>query len=254
SFPFLQHLDLSFPGGRGGISDDRDSSKRDDYTNALNLLAQKLSKLCSINLSGNVYVNDSSFLQLCIKCKFLRDVAILRCPFITHVAVASAIRHRPDLNSLSVTNEGTEFNNYTSHFINSLASLKHLNCLDLSSSCITDSLFNSLALQSPPLTKLVLQGCYGYTYSGISYLLSNCLSLQHLDLQGANFFNDQLFNQLCAFLTGLVSINVSGCGQLTNSSFFALLTNCPLLAEIKMESTNIGLGPTPSVVDLVVYP
>ncbi|WJX30695.1 hypothetical protein P8452_19204 [Trifolium repens] len=46
SFPFLQHLDLSFPGGGEGVSDGR------DYDNAMNLLAQKLSKLRSVNLSA----------------------------------------------------------------------------------------------------------------------------------------------------------------------------------------------------------
>ncbi|CAJ2638853.1 unnamed protein product [Trifolium pratense] len=62
------------------------------------------------------------------------------------------------------------------------------------------------------------------------------------------------FSISCAFLADFLPINVSGCGMLTNSSFFALLTNSPLLAEIRMESTDIGLGPTPSGVDLVVYP
>jgi hypothetical protein len=114
-------------------------------------------------------------------------VAILQCPFITHAGIATAILHRPDLYSLSITCEPTEFDNYYSHFTSSLATLKSLTCLDLSSSCINDSLFNSLALQSPPLTKLVLQGCYGYTYSGIFNLLSKCPSMQHLDLRGANF-------------------------------------------------------------------
>ncbi|PNY02447.1 putative F-box/LRR protein [Trifolium pratense] len=115
-------------------------------------------------------------------------------------------------------------------------------------------MLKAIALEALPLTKLVLQDSYNYTYSGISHLLSKCPSLQHLDLQRANFLNDKLFNQLCAFLPVLVSINVSGCEKLTNSSFFALLTNCPLLSEIRMESTDIGLGPTPSMVDLLVYP
>jgi F-box/leucine-rich repeat protein 2/20 len=251
SFPFLQHLDLSFPGGGEGVSDGR------DYDNAMNLLAQKLSKLRSVNLSGNFYIDNSSFLQLCINCEFLQEVLISRCPFITHAGIAEAIHHRPTLNSLSVTNfkEGLELENVDSYFIDSLTCLKRLTCLDFSFSCITDLMFKAIALEALPLTKLVLQDSYNYTYSGISYLLSNCPSLQHLDLQGANFLNDQLFNQLCAFLPGLVSINVSSCHKLTNSSFFALLTNCPLLADIRMESTDIGLGPTPSVVvDLVVYP
>ncbi|PNX76800.1 putative F-box/LRR protein [Trifolium pratense] len=156
--------------------------------------------------------------------------------------------------SFSKREDPTDINDFTSYFINSLASLKSLTCLDLSFSGISDVLLYSIALDDLPLRKLVLQGCYNYTYTGISYLLSKCSSLQHLDLRYAVFLDDQRFNQLCPFLGDLVSINVGFCDKLTNSSFFALLTNCPLLAEISMESTNIGLGPTPSVLDLVVYP
>ncbi|CAJ2638826.1 unnamed protein product [Trifolium pratense] len=250
SFPFLQHLDLSFPGGQ--IDHDDYDRQKEDYSNALNLLAQKLSNLLKVNLSGNVRVNDSSLLQFCINCEFLQEVLISRCPFISHAGIAEAIHHRPNLNSFSVTNY-LQLENFNSHFVSSLASLKRLTCLDLSFSSINDSLLVSLALQSPPLTKLVLQGCYNYTYTGICYLFCKCRSLQHLDLQGAKFLNDQLFSRLCAFLTDLVSINVSGCDRLGNSSFFALLTNCPMLKEIRMESTKIGTGPTPSVEDLVVY-
>ncbi|XP_045819872.1 SCF E3 ubiquitin ligase complex F-box protein grrA-like [Trifolium pratense] len=251
SFPFLQHLDLSFPRGGEGIL-----VVEDDYNNAMNLLPQKLKLLRSVNLSGNFYINNSSFLQLCINCEFLQEVLISRCPFITHAGIAEAIHHRPTLNSLSVTNfkEGLELENVDSYFIDSLTSLNRLTCLDFSFSCITDLMLKAIALHALPLTKLVLQDSYNYTYSGISHLLSKCPSLQHLDLQRANFLNDKLFNHLCAFLPGLLSINVSSCDKLTNSSFFALLTNCPLLSEIRMESTDIGLGPTPSIVDLLVYP
>ncbi|GAU22434.1 hypothetical protein TSUD_123210 [Trifolium subterraneum] len=251
-FPFLQHLDISFPGGKP-------KSQHKDYNNALNFLAQKLSKLRTVDLSANFYINDSFFLQLCINCEFLQQVLISRCPFITHAGIALAIHHRPTLNSLSVTNfmeEPIELEkvNSFSYFIDSLANLKRLTYLDLSSSCINDLLLQSIAREALPLTKLVLQNCYNYTYYGIYCLLSKSPSLQHLDLQCANFLDDQLFNQLCAFLGGLVSINLSCCLRLGNSSFFALLINCPLLAEIRMESTNIGIGPTPSVVDFEVYP
>jgi F-box/leucine-rich repeat protein 2/20 len=249
SFPFLQHLDISFPGGGERISH---QNQVKDYNNAINLLSQKLSKLCSVDFSGNFYINDSSFLQLCINCEFLQEVLIPDCPFITHAGIAEAIHHRPTLNYFSVTDlKEAIHEDEKVNFIESMTSLKRLTCLDLSFSCINDLLLKSIALEALPLTKLVLQGCYNYTYDGISFLLSNCPSLQHLDLQRAKFLNDQRFNQLCAFLAGLVSINVSHCERLGNSSFFALLSNCPLLEEIRMESTNIGIGPPPR--DLGVY-
>ncbi|XP_024634750.1 F-box/LRR-repeat protein 4 [Medicago truncatula] len=182
SFPFLQDLNISFPLGLSGY---------EDYNNALKVLTQKLSKLCKVNLSGNI--DDSSLLQLCLNCEFLEEVVLFYCPRITDDA-----------------------------------------------------------LDPPPLRKLVLKDCSNYTYSGIYYLLSKCQSLKHLDIQKATFLNDPLFNKLCAFLGDLVFINVSGCELLTNFALFALLKNCPLLTEIKMESTGIGKVSMPSQ-DLVVY-
>ncbi|RHN69010.1 putative leucine-rich repeat domain, L domain-containing protein [Medicago truncatula] len=150
--------------------------------------------------------------------------------------------------------EAIETNKVTPYFADSLGSLKGLTCHDLSFSCISDFLLCSLALEALPLRELILQDCFNYTYHGISYLLSKCRFLQLLDLQDAKFLNDQRINELSVYLADLVSINVSGCYQLTYSSFFALLRNFHLLAEIRMESTNIGNGSKPSVdLDSVVY-
>jgi len=244
SFPFLQQLDISFPKTITGNGYDTDT-----YNNALKALTQKLSKLCKVNLSGNFYIDDSLFLELCRNCELLEEVVMFDCPFLTRAGIATAICQRPTLNSLSVRNftEAIETNKVTPYFADSLGSLKGLTCLDLSFSCISDFLLCSLALEALPLRKLILQDCFDYTYYGICYLLSKCRFLQLLDLQDAKFLNDQRINELSVYLADLVSINVSGCYQLTYSAFFALLRNCPLLAEIRMESTGIGNGSRPSV-------
>jgi F-box and leucine-rich repeat protein 2/20 len=223
-----------------------------DYNNALQVLTQKLSKLCKVNLSGNFYVNDSSFFQLCRNCELLEEVVMFECPLLTHAGIASAICQRPSLKSFSVSNfmEARERENVTAYFIDSFVSLKRLTHLDLSFSCITYHLLYSLANQALRLRNLVLQDCCQYTFNGIYYFLSKCLFLQHLDLQNANFLIDPRLLELCEFLSDLVSINVSGCDRLTNSALFALLESCPLLSEIRMESMEIGTGP---LVDLVVY-
>ena len=249
SFPFLQQLDISFP--KIIIIEDADTN--DHYNNALKLLTQNLSKLRKVNLSGHFYINDSSFFQLCMNCVFLEEVVMFQCHFLTRAGLASAFCQRPTLNSFSLTCH----KDVTSYFIHSLLSLKHLTHLDLSFSCVTDDMLISLANQDLdlplPFRKLVLHKCFGYTYAGISYLLSRCPSLQHLDLQNFEFLNVQSFIDLCVFLGDLVSINLNGCDKLNNAALFALLKNCPLLTEIHMESTNIGIGARPSLVDLVVY-
>jgi len=86
------------------ISDHAHPYDYDSCSNALKVLAQKLSKLRKVNLYGNLYVNDSSFFELCSNCKLLDEVIILECPLLTHAGIALAIYERPSLTSFSVSN------------------------------------------------------------------------------------------------------------------------------------------------------
>ncbi|CAL5214429.1 unnamed protein product [Lathyrus oleraceus] len=197
-------------------------------------------KLRKVNFYGRIhtYMTDTWLLQVCKNSEFLEDVALWNCSLLTHHGIASAIRERPTLKSLSINYMSN--NDYiSSHFIDSLVSLKDLTCLDLSFTRITDELFSSIATRCLPLKKLVLQYSRGYSYAGIFCLLSKCQSIQHLDLQSADFLNDQHVMNLSLFFGHLVSINLSSCMRLTESALFSLVRNSPLLGEIKMEYTNI---------------
>ncbi|CAJ2638700.1 unnamed protein product [Trifolium pratense] len=141
---------------------------------------------------------------------------------------------------LRKANEEREESYITSQFIASLVSLKYLTCLDLLSSNISDELLSSIAIEGLPLTRLCLQNCKGYSYSGIFDLLSKCRYIQHLDLQRALFLTDKHVVELSLFLGDLVSINLTHCLMLTVSAFFALIKSCPSLSDIKMENTSIG--------------
>jgi len=172
---------------------------------------------------------------------------IFECHFITQRGIASAIRERPCLRSLCVSNFGCGTKKgdiarpyATSDFITALVGLKGLTCLDLSCSSISDELLLCIAEEGIPLKKLVLQGCCNYSYVGVLCLLSTCQSVEHLDLQNAEFLCDQRVEELCEFLGNLVSVNVSGCRMLTELALLALIRKCPLLNEIKMEGTDVG--------------
>lgn len=196
-----------------------------------------LPNLRKVNLSGHYNINDSMLLHLCKNSEFLQEIVILRSSFITHDGIAFAIRERPGLRSLSVR---LCLNGSYSNFIDSLVSLKGLTCLDFSYSAVSDHLLSSLAENGLPLRKLILQGCRGYGYVGIFNLLSKCRFLQCLDLQDAYFLNDLHVIELCSFLGGLVSINISKCINLTEIALFSLLRNCAKLSEVRMEYTCIG--------------
>jgi len=246
-FPLLEVLDLSYP--------------LRCYHSAVQLsLFEKLRK---VNFSGHSDINDKLLLHLFESCKVLEEAILLQCFDITFDGIATALRERPTLRTLAfsktngpvkVTNESTYI---TSHFISSLVSLKCLASLDLLSSNISDEFLSSIAIERLPLTRLVLQNCIGYSYSGIISLLSKCQHFQHLDLENAVFLKDEHVVEMSLFLRDLVSINLARCSKLTESAFFALLRNCPSLSDIKMEATCIGkksLESSRSLMDFVAYP
>jgi len=244
-FPFLQELDLSHS---LGLLDFK-----------LKEVSLVLPKLRKINLSGN-NISDQSLFYLCKNCEFLEEIEMMSVYHITVAGVASAIRERPGLRCLSFTISNSAvlaLERPHSLFTASLFSLKGLTCLDLSFSCVEDKLLFSLAEECLPLRRLGFQCCFGYSYSGIYRLLSKCQSLQHLNLQKANFLYDQHFARLCLFLAELISINVSFCSNLTESTLFAFAKNCPLLTDINMEETSIGKMVAENLnssVDFVVSP
>ncbi|CAJ2638702.1 unnamed protein product [Trifolium pratense] len=231
-FPLLEVLDLSDP----------DHCEFD----ASEPLLFTLFKLRKVNLSFHHYIDDKLIFRLFKNCKLLEEAIMLDSYGVTFDGIASALRQRPALRSLSFSNTWGQANEVygesyiTSQFIASLVSLKYLTCLDLLSSNISDELLFSIANEGLPLMRLVLQNCAGYSYSGIFYFLSKCQHCQHLDLQNAAFLTDKHVVELSLFLGDLVSINLSHCSLLTISAFFALIKSYPSLSDIKMEHTSIG--------------
>ncbi|XP_045818221.1 F-box/LRR-repeat protein 2-like [Trifolium pratense] len=249
-FPFLEQLDLSYPSYCNHYS---------SYVDGVEALSLALIKLRKVNLSG-FPINNQSLFHLFNNCKHLEEVIIFKFGEITSAGLASALRKRPTLRSLSFSaaSYNPEYSQMftTSHFIDSLVSLKGLNCLVLHDSNISDELLYSIARECLPLTRFVLGRCTGHSYDGIKFLLSKCQRIQHLDLQNTDFLNDQHVVQMSSsFLVDLVSINLSRCGLLTDSVLFALVRNCPSLSEIKMENIRSKNGEnSDSLEKFGVYP
>ncbi|GAU47710.1 hypothetical protein TSUD_177150 [Trifolium subterraneum] len=228
-----------------------------DGVKAMLMALPKLRKINLYNSYGYYFnVNDSILLNLCKNCEFLEDIVMFNCPLLTQDGIASAIRERPSLMSLSINLPSNGIpNNISSHFIDSLVSLKGLTCLDLSYSQISDKLLSSIAREDLLLRRLVFQYCTGYSYSGLVSLLSKCQRIQHLDLRKANFLNDQHVVQLSLFIDNLMSINLGECNMLTKLALFALVRECPLLSEIKMDRIESeSVENSDSSMDFGVYP
>ncbi|PNX87946.1 putative F-box/LRR protein [Trifolium pratense] len=101
---------------------------------------------------------------------------------------------------------------------------------------ISDELLYSIARKRLPLTKLDLSYCTGYSYAGILGLLSKCQRIQHLNLEGADYLTDQHVVELSSFLGDLVSINLSYCDEITETTLLALARKCPSLSKMIMET------------------
>ncbi|KAK2366157.1 F-box/LRR-repeat protein [Trifolium repens] len=204
-FPLLEELDLSYP------SYCKDYS---NYVDGVESLSLALIKLRKVNLS-EFPINNQSLFHLFNNCKYLEEVIMFGCNEITNAALASALRERPTLMSLSFSLSlfHPEYRQVfaTSHFIDSFVSMKGLTCLDLKYLNISDELLYSIAREGFPLTRLVLRFCTNFSYNGIFCLLSKCRGIQHLNLQHADFLNDQHLVQLSLFLGDLLSINLSCC-------------------------------------------
>ncbi|XP_022714758.1 F-box/LRR-repeat protein 3-like [Durio zibethinus] len=253
-FPFLEVVDISYPDLGSGFSPNRSVDSKSfpslvtDY--GILGLASTLRRLRKIDLSGNTFITDQALVSLSLNCLFLSEIGIRDCDFITQNGIALTMCTSGNLKSIFMNGIGIPSIDVC--FKDSFAYARSLCELDLSNSFISDELLCSVAEACLPLHKLVLSRCVCFTFDGIYLLLSKYQFLTYLDLEGANFLNDESMLELTKFLANLTFINLSLCSKLTSSTFFNLTRNCPLLSTINMERTNLGVEEFPT--EIVVNP
>ncbi|XP_021298268.1 F-box/LRR-repeat protein 15 [Herrania umbratica] len=253
-FPFLEAVDISYPDHGCGFSPNGSLDARSfpGLVTAYGILglASRLRRLRKIDLSGNPFITDQALVSLSSNCLFLTEIGIRDCDFITQNGIALAMRKSGNLKSILMNGIGIPSIDLC--FKDSFAYARGLRELELSNSFISDELLCLVAEACLPLTKLVLSRCFCYTFDGIYFLLSKYQSLTYLDLERANFLNDESMMELTKFLGNLTFTNLSLCSNLTSSTFFNLTKNCPLLSVINMERTNLGVEEFPT--EIVVNP
>ncbi|KAF8041769.1 hypothetical protein BT93_A0387 [Corymbia citriodora subsp. variegata] len=228
SFPTLEELDISYPeeSPSAGVTD-----------HGVTVLSQKLKRLSRIDVSGNQFVSDDSLIALSENCPSLREIGFRDCSFITTSAIAFLIKNKPDLVSLAVNVIGMTI--LYVELVDSFHFARGLSSLDFSRSFITDGLLMSVAEANIPLKSLVLSHASGFTFDGISEIVTNHRGIEVLDFQAVTILTDHQMDAICKVLLGLTSINVSLCPKLTNATLYSLTRHCPLLKEIKMVKTNL---------------
>ncbi|KAK7260270.1 hypothetical protein RIF29_26186 [Crotalaria pallida] len=167
-FPSLQELNLCCYKRGDSNNGAAEGPVSDTDIEALSLALPKLRK---VKLCDDYSINDSLLYNLCKNCEFLELVELSECKMVIQDGIARAFRLRPNLTSFLFGNRLKP--DISVIFIASLVSLKQLTCLNLYSS-ISDELLFSVARAGLPLRKLFLSNCSGYSYDGISFLLSKC--------------------------------------------------------------------------------
>ncbi|CAN0919713.1 F-box/LRR-repeat protein 2 [Linum grandiflorum] len=202
-------------------------------------LSLKLTNLQRVDISGNQFITDKSLSSLSFNCSSLVNIILLDCDFITQTGIGVALRNA--VNLTSVLMDGIGIPSLDSSLKESFVYAKNLAALHLSNSFLSDEFLSLIADANLPLKDLTFSHCYNITCVGVEVLLHRYRFLVYLDLEGANFLTDESMIELSNFLQNLSFLNLGLCSKLTGLTFFTLMNNCPLLEDVKMESTNIGV-------------
>ncbi|RWR75495.1 F-box/LRR-repeat protein 2 [Cinnamomum micranthum f. kanehirae] len=229
SFPDLEELDISYPVNSHRVSD-----------LGICVIATKLQKLQSINISGNDFVSDDALITLSSRCALLSEIAVRNCSFLTYRGIKHVIQHCKNLGSLSISVQENDLSSSLDFIERFRVNARNLHCLDLSAIHVCDEMLFVIGKANLVLQKLVLTCCHGFTFAGLSAFVCGQQSLQHLDLEGTRFLTDEMMSFLSEHLPHLISIGLNSCRRLTSSTFFNLTKNCPSLEEIRMQHTRLG--------------
>ncbi|XP_058217493.1 EIN3-binding F-box protein 2-like [Rhododendron vialii] len=243
SMPCLEDLDISYPVNDFGWEADEFEARSPGEVGVtdtgIEVLSSKLKSLRKIDVSGNEFLTDYSLITLSTNCIYLTDIVLCDCSFTNH-GIEFVMRNSPNLRSLSV--QEIEFGEFDEH---SLCCARNIANLDIYFSAVPDEFLHLLVKASFPLKSIHLDlSPYlpGFTLSGISSLLNKYRSLECLSLVQTYFLTDEAMSDLSQCLSALVTIRLTFCYNLTESTFFMLAKNCPLLEDITMETANFGGG------------
>ncbi|KAG5545043.1 hypothetical protein RHGRI_017494 [Rhododendron griersonianum] len=242
SMPCLEDLDISFPENDFGSDPELQGRSLGEVgvtDSGIEVVSSKLKCLQKIFMSGNEFLTDKSLIALSTNCVHLKEISVLGCHLLTLFGIGFVLRNSTNLSLLSVGE--IDFGRLDDF---SIRWARNLSTLNIYNSGVSDECLHLLANAGIPLKKFTLshfvRSCF--TFSGISSLLNKYRSLKGLSLVRIDFLTDEKMSGLSQCLSALVTISLDRCDNLTESTFFMLAKNCPLLVNIRMQGTNLGGG------------
>ncbi|KAH7860192.1 hypothetical protein Vadar_010427 [Vaccinium darrowii] len=253
SMPCLEELDISYPVNDFGSDHDelegRSPGEVGVTDSGIEVLSSKLRCLRKINLTGNEFLTDKSLIALSTNCVYLTEMVVLNCS-VTEYGIEFVMSNSTKLSVLSVDEIDFDLLDDCS-----IRCARNISSLAIYNSKVPDEYLNLLVKADIPLKSFTLSYCMcsQFIFSGISSLLDKYRSLESLDLDGINLLTDENMSSLSQCLSALVTISLDCCDNLTESTFFKLAKECPLLEDISMGGTNLGRGGD-TAIDVVKNP
>ncbi|GAU35718.1 hypothetical protein TSUD_258930 [Trifolium subterraneum] len=211
-FPLLEELHLSSTGIFHG-----------DMFNGIETLSLALSKLRKVNLSGHTYMNDQLLFHLFNNCKVLEEVIIFGCFGITNAGIATALRVRPTMRSLSLTN-----------YVD--------NCTTLCAIVWSCPSLSDIKIEEPRFKKTIVDN---------SYSLKNFVAspqLKSLYLAHNTWLNDESVIMFASSFPNLQLLDLSYCNQISESICQALISSSKIrhlnldhCSRVKLHGLNFEL-------------
>ncbi|PNX93304.1 F-box/LRR-repeat protein [Trifolium pratense] len=227
-FPLLEELDLSNPKIES-------EEKYESLLNGVKALSSKLYKIRKVNLSRHKYINDQSLFHLFKNWKLLEEAIILNCDHITNAGVASALRERPTLRSLSfdryteLPDNATFFALFSDGPSLSEISLRHAYWVENSNP------FMDVAI-IPQLKSLCLEYNHTLRDERIKIFVSVFPNLQLLNLSYCSNISEEGICQVLKICRKIIHLNLTGCSQL---KLLELNFEVPKLEVLNLSRTKV---------------
>ncbi|XP_052174488.1 F-box/LRR-repeat protein 3 [Diospyros lotus] len=245
SMPWVEELDISYPRNVFDLHREFENLSPDKANitdEGIRVLSSKLRGLRKINISGNEFLTDRSIDALCSNCVLLEEIVVQDCPLITHHSIGSLIRNSPNLGSVKVNGLRLFGSSVDLPVSGSFGYARALSCIVMHNSFVSDEFLSMLVKSDIPLKRFSLDGCFGFTFSGLSLLLQTYQYLEYFSLVGVDFLTDDHMSHLSNYLSTSIAVKLGFCSGLTHLTFAVLVKNCPLLEDIDMGRTNLGVG------------
>ncbi|KAG1688136.1 hypothetical protein DVH05_004006 [Phytophthora capsici] len=219
--------------------------------NALKYLAAMLvnpTKLRKLNIAGCRRIGDEGLLELVKVCTGLQKVNLRQCDRMTDVSIRTLTHNCLELDTLNV--EELDSLSYKIFVFdqegdgrgvvdkNLLAKLKSLNLSGCSG--LNDLSLGHLGHRSKSIESLNLSACMELTDQGLLWLLDDMLdhsaggtNITHIDVSYCNMTPHGI-HKVVLCCPALVSLNLSGCTQLTDDNIVDIVNSCEKIVTLEL--------------------